>query len=280
MQTIVLVPNPQRDHGFEVTLKTAKLLQEENFTCITTEKSAVPGLPALPTKEAFAGAFAAICFGGDGTLIHCAKTAALYDVPVMGVNMGHTGFLTYLSPDSLDKLRMLKRGQYSIQERMALEATVRKDGQVLSNQISVNDIVISRGMVVQTISLEVKTETHSLGSFLGDGVIISAATGSTGYALSSGGPVIDPDLDAMLVTPICAHTTYAHPFVLSPEHVLNIHATHAAHRDTYLSIDGETPVRIEPGQIVEVSRSRVIVRMLMLDGNSFFDQVRTKIHQV
>ena len=279
-KTIVLFPNAQRDRDYAVTLRAAALLQKEGFACVSAGAAPLPGTPVLSDAKAFEGAFAALCFGGDGTLLRCAKMAVAHGVPVLGVNLGHTGFLTQVSPDSLDELRMLAAGEFTVQERMTLEATLANGDEILSKGLAVNDIVVSRGMAVQTISLDIEADGRRLGSFLGDGVIVSSPTGSTGYALSSGGPVLDPGLDAILVTPICAHTSYAHSFVLSPGRSLRVVATHAARRDTFLSVDGGAPVRIAPGQAVGISRSKPAMRMLVLDGHTFFDNVRTRIHRM
>ena len=279
-KNIILYPNPERDRNYTVTLQAAALLRDQGFDCVCMDAAPAPGLPVLPAAKAFPGALCALCFGGDGTLLRCAKMAVGYGVPVLGVNMGHTGFLTQVSPDGLDELKLFTAGRFTVQERMMLDAALIKGEKTLSIEPSVNDIVISRGMTVQTISLDIETGGHRLGSFLGDGVIISPATGSTGYALSSGGPVIDPDVDALLVTPICAHTSYAHAFVLSPGRVLRVIATHAGHRDTFLSVDGGPPRKINPGEIVEASRSQSVMRMLVLEGHTFFDNVRTRIHRM
>jgi NAD+ kinase len=142
----------------------------------------------------------------------------------------------------------------------------------------VNDFTFSRGMEVQTVSLELEVDGHMLGSFLGDGVIISSATGSTGYALSAGGPVVDPCLNGILVTPICAHTSHSHAFVLAPERVLTVAPSHAEQRRIYLSADGGEPRRLKPGERVEIRVSKTPLRCLEPEGHNFFDNVR--IHRL
>ncbi|MCL2081835.1 MAG: NAD(+)/NADH kinase [Oscillospiraceae bacterium] len=280
MKKIVLFPNPERDKDFRVTRESCRLLEDQGLVCCGTDTSPIPGLPCPPLEDAFCSAQAVLCFGGDGTLLRCARSALPYNVPVLGINMGHTGFLTQIKPADLHELNKIASGNFTVQERMTLKAAHLKGPQILSEQDALNDIVVHRGATVQTISLDIRIEDRPLASFMADGAIIFSATGSTGYALSSGGPVVDPALDTMIITPICAHTAFAHSFVLSPDRVLAIHPTQADQREAYLSVDGQPPVRLNAGERVEISRSEQIARFIVLEGHTFFDNVRTKIHRM
>jgi NAD+ kinase len=253
---IILFPNKDKDPDGRVTGAAEAILREAGAECVR-----------FGGENDFDGAYAALSLGGDGTFLRCAKLAAPRGVAVLGVHLGHTGYLSCIHPDKLDELRRI--ASFTVRRRSVLEA---------GHGIAVNDFTFSRGMEVQTVSLELEVDGQALGSFLGDGVIVSSATGSTGYALSAGGPVIDPGINGILVTPICAHTSRAHAYVLSPERVLTVAPSHAERRPIYLSADGGEPRRMQPGERVEIQTAKRPLLCLEPEGHNFFDNVR--IHRL
>ncbi|MDR0292716.1 MAG: NAD(+)/NADH kinase [Oscillospiraceae bacterium] len=263
---IVIYTNQDKDPGLTVTRAAADILRSAGAECIV-----YGGDPSV-----FSGAYAALSIGGDGTFLRCAKLALPYGAAILGVHLGHTGYLSRVHPEKLDILHDI--ASFAIRECPALEASVISGKTETQSVAAINDLVFSRGMAVQTVSLDLKVDGQTLGSFLGDGVIVSTATGSTGYALSAGGPVIDPSLEAMLVTPVCAHTSRAHAFVLAPERVLAVAPSHAERRQIYLSADGGEPRRLEPGEHVKIFVSKRALRCLEPKGRNFFDNVR--IHRL
>ncbi len=262
----VLFTNKEKDPDLRVTKKIRDILRSENISCADYE-----GNP-----EVFDDADAVLSLGGDGTFLRCAKLALPCGVPVLGVCLGHTGFLSRVSPDNLDVLRGL--AGFPVAERSVLEARVLRGSEVVRSVLTVNDAVFSRGAAVQTVSVDIEADGVTLGSFLGDGVIVSTATGSTGYAFSAGGPVADPLLSCMLVTPICAHASRNHAFVLSPDRTLIIKPSHAERRHIFFSADGEEPTRLDEGEAVELRISEMTLRCLEPEGSHFFDNAR--IHRL
>ncbi|MDR1691842.1 MAG: NAD(+)/NADH kinase [Oscillospiraceae bacterium] len=258
----VLFANVEKDPGLRVTKEAAGILEDSGCACLLYE-----GEPSV-----LDGADAVLSFGGDGTFLRCAKLALPYGVPVLGVCLGHTGFLSRVSPDELSVLRGLSG--FPVADRTVLDVTLL--GCEERHFVAVNDAVFSRGVDVQTVSLTIDADGTSLGSFLGDGVILSSSTGSTGYAFSAGGPVADPSLSCIVVTPICAHASRGHAFVLSPERVLTVTPEDPERRSVFFSADGEEPVRLREGAEVRIARTPL--RCLEPVPGCFFDNVR--IHRM
>ncbi|MDR0325621.1 MAG: NAD(+)/NADH kinase [Oscillospiraceae bacterium] len=263
---IVIFTNRHKDPGFAVTRAAEAFLREAGADCLLYEGD----------ESVFDGAYAALSLGGDGTFLRCAKLTMPRGVPILGVHLGHTGYLSRIRPEGLENLRHI--ASFPVRERSALEASIMNGGNEVQMITAVNDFVFSRGMAVQTVSLDLEADGHALGSFLGDGVIVSTALGSTGYALSAGGPVIDPRLDILLVTPICSHTSRTHSFVLASKRTLSVAPSHAERRHIYLSADGGKPRQLEPGESVTVRASDRALLCLEPEGHRFFDNVR--IHRL
>ena len=262
---VVLFSNSYNDPNLTVTAAAETILREAGAEChrFTGDESI------------FDGAYAALSFGGDGTFLRCAKIALPRRVAVLGVCLGHTGYLSRIQPERLDNLRNLHT--FPLRERAVLQARLL-GGEREESLTAVNDLVFSRGMEVQTVSLEISVDGEPLGSFLGDGVIVSTAIGSTGYALSAGGPATDPELNAFLVTPICAHTSRSHPFVFSAGRTLCVTPSQTERRKIYLSADGGEPCRLRPGHSAEIRVSDIPLICLEPNEHDFFESIR--IHRL
>ena len=208
---IVLSPNPYRDKGLKTAQNAERVLRQAGVeTCmcfpfeLEREHVEVPAhLEFLPEEEAFRNADLLVCFGGDGTILHAAKDAQRHGIPALGVNLGSVGFMAELESDQLSLLERLPQGKYRTEERMMLDVSVRREGRTIYRDLALNDAVITKGAVARIIDLEVKADGVSVGRFAGDGVIVSTPTGSTAYAMSAGGPIVEPTVENILVTPIC-----------------------------------------------------------------------------
>ena len=277
MNRIVLIPNTDRDPELRAAAQARDILRDAGCVCVTAGEAEIPGTPALAEAEAFSGSAAALCMGGDGTILRGARIASGYGVPVLGVNLGHTGFLTSLGAHELEKVVMLA-GPFDIQERTMLLVTLYRDGEPVYSDCALNDAVFTRGLAAQTISLDFSVDGHKMGSFLGDGLIVSTAAGSTGYSLSAGGPIVEPDVRALLLTPICAHTPYAQSYLFSPDRVISV--SDFARGTAFLSVDGGSPVPLEEKDRGEIRRSDRAAYFVMVPGSTFFDSLQTKIHKI
>lgn len=216
---------------------------------------------------------AIIALGGDGTLLRANALAITYDLPVLGVNIGRVGFLTEIELDQLAQTcQQLARDEYSIEKRMMLEACL--DG---NTQLALNDVVLSRGGYARLIGIDAWVGDERVGHFLADGLIISTATGSTGYSLSAGGPIICPELECMVLTPICAHSLQHRPVVTSAQQTVTVRLTDDV--KAMVSIDGQEPVAFGAGQVLTVTRSARAARFIRVGSSGFFGKIRIKLSE-
>ena len=237
------------------------------------------GVEVIKDEKNIGEADFCIVIGGDGTFIHAAKQAALHKKPILGINMGKLGFMTTLEASEIHKLDKLLAGDYKTEKRMILD--VRVGGR---QQLSFNDAVISRGNLSRMIDIRVSVNGRLAADYRADGLIVSTPTGSTAYALSAGGPVIDPEIDCISVTPVCPHSLFSRTIAFSPEHTITVDAAGEAVSDSnaetseiYLTVDGENALRILPGQAVEIKRSVYEAQLINLSGQAFYEILRQKM---
>ena len=217
-----------------------------------------------------------ICFGGDGTILHTAKAATRKGVPVLGVNIGTMGFMAELESTELDKLALLVQDKYTIDSRMMLDVTVQRDRDIIYHDICLNDAVITKGAVARIVHLAVKCDGIQAMECGADGMVIATPTGSTAYSLSAGGPIVEPQANSIIVTPICSHDVGSRCIVASDKRVITVELTQNARRNAYLSADGGKAIRLNMGDVVTVKKSKLETRLVRLKDRSFFDVVSTK----
>ncbi len=220
----------------------------------------------------------ALSIGGDGTLLGVCRRFGSRSVPVCGINIGTLGFLADIEPEELEKkLSKILEGTYRIEERLLLSGYV-KDGngneRFLGNAI--NDVVITKGGVARMIHLGLSINDTHLMDYKADGVIVSSPTGSTAYSLSAGGPIMNPTVRALLVTPICAHTFNLRPLVVNENDLLHIHIA-AVHQDIIVTFDGQESFRLLPGEEVLVRKSPVPARIVKFEDKDYYKILRTKL---
>lgn len=240
---------------------------------VATFGHAVPALDSRPLD-------ALLSLGGDGTLLRAARHPAARGVPILGINLGRVGFLTSASPTTLGgALEALVAGRYTLERRQALDAVILgPDGEPRPLAAALNDVVIHKAGVARVVRLEVELEGEPIGPYSADGLCIATPTGSTAYSLSAGGPIIVPGVEAMVVTPICAHTLAVRPVVV-PAHWTVLVTPLAPHDGELLvSVDGQVATHLEPGGRVEVRRAAEAVLLVRLGGEGFFSRLRRKLH--
>jgi NAD+ kinase len=220
-----------------------------------------------------------ITFGGDGTLLQTTRLAAPLSIPVFGINLGHLGFLTEIDiPDISSSLEKLLAGQYNIEERMMLEARVFRNGQSVVRVSGLNDAVITKGAFARLIILETYVNSDFVGTFPADGLIVATPTGSTAYSLSAGGPLVTPDLEVMLITPICPHTLTARPMVISANNLVRVLIPHKP-GEVMLTVDGQHGCKLQPNDEVLISKASFNAKFIKLKDVSFFDVLREKLKE-
>ncbi len=221
-----------------------------------------------------------IVLGGDGTLLSTARRTAGLGLPILGVNMGYLGFITDMEmQDLFPNLDRLARGDYLVEPRMMLEAEVRRDGRPEARFLALNDTTITKGPLSRIVTLETYVDDECLAVYRADGIIVSTPTGSTAYSLSAGGPIVSPELDLMIVTPICPHTLYARPFITADRRLIRF-VLKSEPPDAMLTIDGQTGYSLQQGDEVLITRAEAVTNLVRLRNRPFFEVVRLKLTQM
>ncbi|MCL2106262.1 MAG: NAD(+)/NADH kinase [Oscillospiraceae bacterium] len=227
----------------------------------------------METVEELEAGEALIVAGGDGTILVGARRALEYRKPVLGINAGRLGFLAALEPHELHLLPRLARDDYCLDRRMLLRASIWQGERLLRSELCVNDAVIARQDLPRAAEIPVKCGSHML-CYLGDGVIFSTPTGSTAYSLSAGGPVLDPRVEGIVLTPICNHRLFSRAIVCSPEERFSVEITQ---NGLALTCDAEAPVPLYTGQRVTVERGEEMACFIRLKPDNFLDVLNGKL---
>lgn len=287
--TVVLSPNPYRDRGLRTAQAAQKLLRQngvDTLLCLpfpleeTSHVELPKHLKFTPLKEGLAQADILVCFGGDGTILHAAKDANAFHVPILGVNMGSVGFMAELENGELAQLTKLAQGKYTIEARMMLEVNVYRGGKVILQDVALNDAVVTKGAVARVIDLAVYGDKVLISELAGDGVILSTPTGSTGYAMSAGGPIVEPTAENIIFTPICAHALHTKAVVLGPERMVTVRLGKDSRKSAYLSVDGGKAFKLTAGDQVEVTKAPYQTRLVKLTGRSFYEILNQKLGRI
>ena len=272
---IILCPNPNRDQGMAATKTAEKILREMGFRTVVCspfkdqKEGAFADYDVRPLPQEMKGADLMVTFGGDGTILHLAKLAALNKLPVLGINMGGLGFIAELEAGELDTLRKLRDWDFETESRMMLDVSVIRDGKQIYTNLGLNDAVIREGPISHVIHLKISSDGRHLADIAGDGVIISTPTGSTAYSLSAGGPVVEPVAQTMVVCPICTHNMRFSSYVLSPEHVLTVELERNGRKPVYLFVDESRAFPLKADDQVLVRRSKYAMKLVRLTEKSF-----------
>ena len=220
----------------------------------------------------------AVVVGGDGTMLHVARSLASYALPMIGINLGRLGFLTDLSADRMyEGLDELLRGEFTVDERIMLQVQISNGRDNLNESIALNDVTLSKGNTGRMIEFETHVNSEPVGHTRGDGVIISTPTGSTAYALSAGGPILHPLLPAIVFAPICPHTLGHRPMVLDDSSIIELEILDLAGADGNVFIDGLKQLAVSGNEIIRISRAETVTRMVRINSHNHFTALRSKL---
>ena len=283
MKKFILSPNPYRDKGFRSALAAEKILQQagvQTRICLPfmVDKNfeLPPHLWLCDLNKELPGADMLVCFGGDGTILHASKLATDNHVPILSVNVGTMGFMAELETKELHLLERVVAGQYRLDARMMLDVTVLRGGHQIYEDCALNDAVVSKGAVARVVQMNVSCDDVEVYNLSGDGVIISTPTGSTGYSMSAGGPIVEPESQNIIVTPICVHALQSRSIVLSEQRVVTVKVGKTGRKNAYLTVDGGRAVRLEPGDVVRAVKSPKVTELVRVKDSTFFDVVNLK----
>lgn len=283
MNKIILTPNPYRDKNFQTVRAAMDILVRSGMEvklCLPFEVDRSYDLPrdlrfSRLDKE-LPGASMVICFGGDGTILHMAKAATRHGIPILGVNIGTMGFMAELEATELSELARLAQGDYTVDNRMMLDVTVHRGRDIIFHDICLNDVVVTKGAVARIVHLAVECDDVQAMECGGDGIIVATPTGSTAYSLSAGGPIVEPEANSILITPICAHDVASRCIVASDKRVITVGLTKNARRNAFLSVDGGKALKMNLGDVATVRRSNLSTKLVRLKKRSFYDVVNMK----
>ncbi len=218
--------------------------------------------------------------GGDGTIIHTAKRFMMSGVPILGVNIGRLGFLAAVEPSELSRISLLCEGKYKLFKRMLLKVEIQsKNGR--QSFCALNEAVISKGAISRIIDLDISCNSKHVGSYRADGLVFSTPTGSTAYSMSAGGPIVDPYINSIIMTPICPHSISPRSMIFGEDNELNIYANNTNINEIFLTIDGENSSQISQEDVIIIKKAPFTIQFVELDDASFFDVLVQKItHRV
>lgn len=281
MKKVGIIPNRDRDHNYAMTKKLVDWIISKGHGVLIAKEVAKPiGFSQYVTdvKQIYSEADFLISLGGDGTLLNVARTAALYNTPIIGVNLGTLGFLTTVEKDDVETaIEKVLTGEYKLEQRMMLEASILDRGPEHQNLIGLNDICITRGSLSRLINTKIYVNDEFVDLFRGDGIILSTPTGSTAYNLSAGGPILVPDSKMMVITPICPHSLYSRSFVVSGDDVIKVEFEGASNMDIMLSVDGQSGITVGINDVITIKKSNYITAIIKTHNHGFYKILRQKI---
>lgn len=236
------------------------------------------GVRFLPLEQCAEECDVMIAIGGDGTILHTGKTAARCRKPILGINAGRLAFMAGLERGELDRLKDLLDGNYTLDKRMMLEVLLFDEKGLCLDRIDcMNDVVFTRAVNRNIIDVTVESNGRFVNEYRGDGVIFSTPTGSTAYSLAAGGPVVNPTIESILLTPICSHSFNRHSIVFRPDERMNVFASKSDETELCISCDGEPPILIRPGCCTVVQRSQTKAEFIRIKEDNFIEILNSKM---
>ena len=269
-----------KERAPEVLKGLAEMAGKLNLDLVADEDTAplLHRCRALPIDQLCDEVEAVMALGGDGTMLRAVRALDGRDKPVIGVNIGSLGFLTTVAEDELGQaLKCLSTGDFNTSIRAIAEARLVRNNVEIAMYRGLNDIVVRSGPSGRVVTLDVALESEKVTSYICDGLIVSTPTGSTGYSLSAGGPIITPDTSAFVISLICPHTLSSRPLVVPDNIQISIKAARSS-GDLRLNVDGQVGQPLGEGDCVKIRRSDKGVRLLHLPGYSYFSVLRQKLH--
>lgn len=282
MKTLGVISNREKDRDLAFTkLLVESIINRGGEVKVSSELAQLLGIrdENLDDEAVCKGSEVVLCLGGDGTFLNVARKAYKNDTPILGINLGNLGFLTEVEKNDIDKaVELVIQGKYSIEERMLLEGSLIREGKTVANDIALNDVVISRGALSRILHVKTYINNVFADSFPGDGLIVSSPTGSTAYSLSAGGPIVDPDIDLIIVTPICPHILYSRSFITTGQRVVKAVIDEEYCHDAMVTFDGQKGYDVRGGDAVEIRKASSSIKMVRINSKNFFNILRSKIY--
>ena len=259
----------------------ADFLREKGYEVLiahnTADQLGLVNHPTAALTEIGERADLAVVLGGDGTMLSIARMLVGNDIPLVGINQGRLGFLTDVPSESMRQgLSSILNGEFVAEKRLLLNTNIIRHHQIIFSACALNDVVVSKGSTGRLIEFEAQIDGEFVYSQRSDGLVIATPTGSTAYALSAGGPILHPTLEAFVMVPICAHTLAARPIVVNSHSIVELHLVYADNAQVHF--DGQRHCEIEMGDIVHVTRAPNAIRLLHPKSYSYYRTLREKLY--
>ncbi|KEO83281.1 NAD(+)/NADH kinase [Tumebacillus flagellatus] len=281
MKRIGLAVNPTKPNAIPVTKTLVELIERHGAHAFVDEESAAKiGRPELGISQDQFPTSVEILFvlGGDGTILGFARQFAKPGLPMLGINLGHLGFLSEAEPEDMENaVQRVLAGDYCLEERLMLQAQVVRGGRVVHEAVGLNDVAIAKGSFGRMVTNRVYVDDMYVDQYTGDGLLLSTPTGSTAYSLSCGGPVVSPHIDVIVLTPICPHTLHARPMVIAANQEVRVEVE-ATHDELVLSVDGQLFYELENHDVIHVREAGYKTTLIKWRDREFFDVLRRKLH--
>ena len=281
MRTFYIIANSDKDENMKLSYEIADYLTSQGKRCIIRKEAMEGQVPhsQLMTEEVEG----ILVLGGDGTLLRAARELADRRIPFLGINLGHLGYLAEIERQNVQTaLEKLILDEYTVEDRMMLRGSVYVDGKETERDVALNDIVINRFGNLRVVNYEIYVNGLYLNSFTADGMIVSTPTGSTGYSLSAGGPIVSPTASMLVLTPICPHTLNSRSIVFSGEDKICLRIGEGRRLgpdEASVTFDGDTCVPVKTGDYVEIQKSTEVTRILKINQVSFLEVLRNKLNR-
>ena len=279
---IGIIPNFTREKAFDVTKNTIAELEKLNidyYFDINSKNDFTFDIEEFHfIDKIYEFVDVIIAIGGDGSFIHTAKETAVHKKPVLCINAGNLAFLAGLEGNELTLLEKLITGDFSTDKRMMLEVYIKDNNNNKLLGYCLNDVAIARGNEIKLVDLDVFSNDRKINNYRADGVVISTPTGSTAYSWSAGGPVIDPDLQCIMLTPICTHSPLNRSLVFNENSVIRVKPANNAQK-VCLSTDGEKTIELSQNSEIIVSKSNYYAEFIRIKSDEFFDILNSKLSQ-
>lgn len=282
-KSIALVARQNRPELAEILVTLVNFLQQHQIDITVEQQSAA----LLPNQQLRCVAYddmgkdtdLIIVVGGDGSLLHAAKAATLYDTPVLGINRGTLGFLTDINPNhATTEVAAVLSGDYNEEQRFFLQTLVHGHSKTVAKGLALNDVVLISGKdTAQLIEFDISINKEFVCHQRSDGLIVATPTGSTAYALSAGGPIISPNLDALVLVPMFPHTLSMRPIVINANSTVEITIANDVETKPRISCDAETPINIPAGGHIDISKSERALRLIHPQNYNYFHTLRSKL---
>lgn len=281
MKDIGLIPNWHKRNSSLVVEKITRFFNQRQIRIQVAESGQADFYSELSLAQQLSSWLEKInliiVVGGDGTILRVARDLACWKVPILGINLGQKGFLAEIEVEQMERfLQYIASGQYAYQERMMMEARLMRGEENLGSYLALNDIVVSRGPFSRIIKVETYINEDYMESYSGDGVIVSTPTGSTGYSLSAGGPIVNPTMELFVVTPICPHSLYNRSIIIDGNDKMKLRVD-SRQVQVVLTVDGQVRFALEDEDHIIVRRSEEKVKLVCFHDYSFYRMLHQKL---